>query len=228
MSLHGESSGHEASAAGPSESPPLDEWSDGVLAHAVVLRQVDAFAELRRRHLESVAAVARMVLGNRASCEDVVSEVFVGFWLAPQKFDPDRGTVLAYLRLNARGRSIDVVRSETARRRRELAEDLEPSEEESDAAMIGAESASELRGGHPAPDGRAHTHRVGLLPRDGLRRRRPRAPASRRHREVEDQERSAPPGAERRPQFVAVRTLGARLPEQEPLAAKEPATSVEP
>ncbi len=116
-----------------------------MLANAVVLRQVDAFAELRRRHVESVAAVTHMILGNRASCEDVISEVFVGFWLAPQKFDPQRGTVLAYLRLMARGRSIDVVRSETARRRRELAENIEPPSEDTDAAMIGAESASELR-----------------------------------------------------------------------------------
>ena len=137
--------GHEASAADAGESPPLGEWSDGVLANAVVLRQVDAFGELRRRHLASVAAVARMVLGNRASCEDVISEVFVGFWLEPQKFDPQRGTVLAYLRLTARGRSIDVVRSETARRRRELTKEVEPPDEDTDAAMIGAESASELR-----------------------------------------------------------------------------------
>lgn len=127
------------------DTPPIGEWTDGALAQAVVLSRIDAFTELRRRHLSSVTAVARMILGNRSSCEDVVAEVFVGFWLAPEKFDAQRGTVLAYLRLMARGRSIDLVRSDTARRRRELTEDVGVPDHDADAAMIDAEAAGEVR-----------------------------------------------------------------------------------
>ena len=123
----------------------MGEWSDGALAKAVVLRRIEAFTELRRRHLASVTAVARMILGNRSGCEDVVAEVFVGFWLAPEKFDAQRGTVLAYLRLMARGRSIDLIRSDTARRRREITKDVGVPDHDADAAMIDAEAAGELR-----------------------------------------------------------------------------------
>jgi RNA polymerase sigma-70 factor (ECF subfamily) len=145
VSLEGESSGHEAPGDDISATPPMSEWSDGALARGVELSRIDAFTELRRRHLVSVTAVARMILGNRSSCEDVVAEVFVGFWLAPEKFDAQRGTVLAYLRLMARGRSIDLIRSDTARRRREVAKDVGVQDHDADAAMIDAEAAGELR-----------------------------------------------------------------------------------
>ena len=145
MSLEGESSGHRAPGDDISTTPPMGEWSDGALAKAVVDCRIDAFTELRRRHLAPVTAVARMILGNRSSCEDVVAEVFVGFWLAPEKFDSQRGTVLAYLRLMARGRSIDLIRSDTARRRREVTKDVGVPDHDADAAMIDAEAAGELR-----------------------------------------------------------------------------------
>jgi RNA polymerase sigma-70 factor (ECF subfamily) len=63
-----------------------------------------------------------MVLVNDARYEDVVAEVFVGLWFFPQRFDPTRGSLLAFLRLKARGHSIDIVRNEAARRRREQKE----------------------------------------------------------------------------------------------------------
>jgi len=145
VDLEGESSGRESAADDTSDTPPVSEWTDGALAKAIVLSRVDAFIELRRRHLGSVTVASRMIIGNRSSCEDVVAEVFVGFWLAPDKFDAQRGTVLAYLRLMARGRSIDLVRSDTARRRRELTRDVAVLEHDADAAMIDAEAAGELR-----------------------------------------------------------------------------------
>ena len=78
----------------------------------------DAYAELYRRHSRSVTAAVNMILVNDSRCEDVVAEVFVGLWFFPERFDSSRGSLLAFLRLKARGRSIDLVRAETARRRR--------------------------------------------------------------------------------------------------------------
>jgi RNA polymerase sigma factor (sigma-70 family) len=63
-----------------------------------------------------------MILGNSPAIEDVVAEVFVAFWMAPEKFDAGRGSLLGFLRLKAKGRSIDMVRSESSRRRRETNE----------------------------------------------------------------------------------------------------------
>ena len=93
--------------------------SDLQLVDGLVLRQENCLAEIYRRHASPTAATAKMVLGNSSMCQDVVAEVFLALWLKPQSFDPDRGSLLGFLRLKARGRSIDIVRSEVARRRRE-------------------------------------------------------------------------------------------------------------
>jgi RNA polymerase sigma-70 factor (ECF subfamily) len=98
------------------------ELTDGDLVAAIVLHRGDAYAELYRRHSKSVTGATRMVVGNSPATEDVVAEVFVAFWMAPGTFDPSRGTLLAFLRMKAKGRSIDLVRNESARRRRELRE----------------------------------------------------------------------------------------------------------
>jgi RNA polymerase sigma-70 factor (ECF subfamily) len=52
----------------------------------------------------------------------MVAEVFLAYWLKPESFEPGRGSLLGFLRLKVRGRSIDVVRSEVARRKREESE----------------------------------------------------------------------------------------------------------
>jgi RNA polymerase sigma-70 factor (ECF subfamily) len=94
-------------------------YSDLELVEAVVLRDAEAFNEIYRRHSHSVVTTAKMVLGNSTVCEDVVAEVFLAFWLKPDSFDPTRGSLLGFLRLKTRGRSIDIVRSDVSRRRRE-------------------------------------------------------------------------------------------------------------
>jgi RNA polymerase sigma-70 factor (ECF subfamily) len=95
------------------------QWSDVDLVAAVVLRSEDAYAELFRRHQRSVTAASRMVFGHSLQCEDVVAEVFASFWQSPEAFDPTRGSLLSFMRLKARGRSIDIIRADVSRRRRE-------------------------------------------------------------------------------------------------------------
>lgn len=99
-------------------------YSDFQLVECVVHRQADALNEIYRRHAGSVATTARMVLGNSPSCDDVVAEVFLAFWLKPDNFDATRGSLVGYLRMKARGRSIDIVRTDVARRRREVTDNL--------------------------------------------------------------------------------------------------------
>jgi RNA polymerase sigma-70 factor, ECF subfamily len=93
--------------------------SDLELVEGLSAQSEDAYAEIVRRHSSSVARLIRTLLGKQYGCEDVVAEVFEGLWMAPEKFDPTRGTMLAFLRLKARGRSIDIVRSEVRRQVRE-------------------------------------------------------------------------------------------------------------
>jgi len=135
---------------------PHCDWSDLDLVACLSNEGGDAYAELYRRHSASVAAVARMILANDERCQDVVAEVFVGLWFYPEKFEPSRGSLLAFLRMKARGRSIDMVRSETARKRRQEGEDRADGryQTDSDALLIGAESALVVRDA------------LALLPRD--------------------------------------------------------------
>jgi RNA polymerase sigma-70 factor (ECF subfamily) len=119
--------------------------TDAALVACVVRREIDAYTELRRRHLSSVTAVARTLLGSRAGSEDVVDDVFVAFWLDPHRFDPTRGTLLAFLRLTVRGRSIDLLRSDTARVRRETIRSTAPAAPEVDTGMLDAEASGTVR-----------------------------------------------------------------------------------
>ena len=43
-----------------------------------------------------------------------MQEVFVRLWNDPQRFDPGRGTLRAYLLAQTHGRSVDLVRAESA------------------------------------------------------------------------------------------------------------------
>lgn len=130
----------------PSAAPPCAKWSDGELMAAVSRRDEVAYSELYRRHVVSVAATTRMVLGQGPQGDDVVAGVFLGLWVAPDRFDASRGTLLGYLRMAARGRSIDLLRSEMSRKRREQHE-RDPGEgatPDFDAALLALETSEEL------------------------------------------------------------------------------------
>lgn len=92
---------------------------DAALVLAVARYREDALAELYRRHGGAVHALARRVLADDALAEEVLQEVFVRLWREPDRFDPDRGTLRSFLLAMTHGRSVDIVRSETSRRRRE-------------------------------------------------------------------------------------------------------------
>lgn len=93
--------------------------SDAALVVAIGRWQQAALAEAYRRHGGAVFALARRLLGERAHAEEVVQEVFLRLWNAPERFDPGRGSLRSYLLAQAHGRAIDLLRAERARRLRE-------------------------------------------------------------------------------------------------------------
>ncbi len=74
-----------------------------------------ALAEAYQRYGGLVYGLARRILADDALAEDVTQEVFVFLWTDPQRFDPSRGTLRAWLGLLAHRRSVDRVRVEVRR-----------------------------------------------------------------------------------------------------------------
>jgi RNA polymerase sigma-70 factor (ECF subfamily) len=124
------------------------ESSDSVLAARLGAGDDRALAEVFDAHADAVHRSALLVLGNGATAQDVVQDVFVELWCHPQRFDPELGGLRTYLSLCARHRAHDVLRSELRRAGREdrhlrlLAGEPEPGPGDGLAA---AETASAVR-----------------------------------------------------------------------------------
>ncbi len=100
---------------------PMDlrEASDANLVVAIARYRDDALAELYRRHAGAIYGLARKVLWDATLAEEVVQEVFLRLWSAPERYDPDRGSIRSYLLTQAHGRAVDLLRSEGSRKLRE-------------------------------------------------------------------------------------------------------------
>lgn len=97
----------------------LKDMSDQALVVAIGRWHEDALAEAYRRHGGAVFSLARRVLADLVSAEEVLQEVFLRLWNQPEKFDAERGSLRSYLLAQAHGRAVDLLRSEGSRRRRE-------------------------------------------------------------------------------------------------------------
>jgi RNA polymerase sigma-70 factor (ECF subfamily) len=98
---------------------PLLEASDGALVVAIARYREDALAEAYRRHAGAVYGLANRVLADRGMAEEVVQDVFLRLWNDPERFDPGRGSLRAFLLAHTHGRSVDLIRADSSRRRRE-------------------------------------------------------------------------------------------------------------
>lgn len=93
--------------------------SDRDLVDGLLERAESSLAEIYRRHGGAVFGLSRRVLNDDSLAEDVTQEIFLRLWNEPQRFDAERGTLRSYLNRQSHSRSIERVRSEEARRRRE-------------------------------------------------------------------------------------------------------------
>jgi RNA polymerase sigma-70 factor (ECF subfamily) len=81
-------------------------------------------------------SLALRVLNDREDAEEVILDVYQQVWKAVDRYDPARGTVLAWLAVMTRHRAIDRLRQSNVRRTRE----------------IPVEAAAEAASGSPAPE----------------------------------------------------------------------------
>ncbi len=100
-------------------SNDLAKASDAALSVAVARWHPEALSEVYRRNAGPVYGLAKRLLGDQALAEEVTQEVFVGFWERPERYDPARGSLRAFLLAVAHGRAVDMLRSEASRRARE-------------------------------------------------------------------------------------------------------------
>ncbi len=94
-------------AEGRSAPPPADD----ALVAAVAAGSEDALAELYDRHAAAIHATALRMTGDRGVAEDVVQEVFLTLWNRAERFDPERGSLAAWLGTIARHRAVDRLRA---------------------------------------------------------------------------------------------------------------------
>ena len=122
-------------------------WTDNELVAAMSQNSSDAYAEVYRRHMSTVVAASRAILRFGPDSEDVATEVFVRLWMAPESFDPSRCSVVGFLRMSAKRRSIDLLRSTSARSRREATgfHDVTVQHLDPDAYLIASEEDDLVR-----------------------------------------------------------------------------------
>lgn len=84
--------------------------TDAELISAMRSGDEAAMAQIYDRYSGVVYAVALRVLGETAAAEDVLQEVLMQLWRAPESFNANRGSLPGWLAVIARNRAIDVLR----------------------------------------------------------------------------------------------------------------------
>jgi RNA polymerase sigma-70 factor (ECF subfamily) len=84
--------------------------------------QSDHLLSLYTQHADTARALASRLVFDRSEAEDIVHEVFLGFYVRPACFDPERGTSRAWLLTAVRNRSLDHLRRRPGKRHHDLSE----------------------------------------------------------------------------------------------------------
>ena len=111
---------YDAAMAGEREqasaAPDADELRR--LVGRIAQQDEVAFDELVRRTAPFVRARCIAVVHNRDLSDDAVQRVFVKVWQQADRFDAERGSVIAWLSVISRNTSVDLVRAEERAGRR--------------------------------------------------------------------------------------------------------------
>ena len=106
----------------------------------------EGLSALYKMTLSRVLKVARSVLGSAQDAEEIACDVYMYVWNHSERYDPGRGSVMAWLAIITRNRAIDLIR----KRRTTISLDRAPSEELSRYDVCAAEGPEQLFARHQA------------------------------------------------------------------------------
>src|SRR5206468_851767 len=84
--------------------------TDAALMGAFLRQEPEAARRLYDRLASRIYGLGLFLLRNRTDAEDLVQDTFLKIWRMGSAFDPDRGSLDAWILLNARGLAIDLLR----------------------------------------------------------------------------------------------------------------------
>ena len=113
-----------------------DNGREVALAARLVAGDEAALREAYRAHAAAVNGLALRVLSNEALAEEVVQDVFVRLWEQPDRFEPARGPLRAFLLAMTHSRAVERVRAEESVRRRHAAFERQPVDLADDPARL--------------------------------------------------------------------------------------------
>ncbi len=100
-------------------SRPVAPRSTESLLHSVALRDRSAFAELYAAQRPIIRIAAHRLLRDFHQAEEVTQEVLLQVWQSAARFDPARGSAIAWINQITRARTIDRIRHSQASRLRD-------------------------------------------------------------------------------------------------------------
>jgi len=128
---------------------PLPPHDDALLAQRIRSGDRTALGELYDRYASLALATALRVVADRQLAEDLVHDAFVATWQKIERFDPERGSLRAWLLTIVRNRALDRVRGMRASIEVGAADDqslLRTGANPTWEAAIARRSAAQLRG----------------------------------------------------------------------------------
>lgn len=125
--------------------------ADEELMPWIAKKDPEAFEVFYDRHGGAGFSLAYRILGDRSAAEDCIQEAFISIWKSGARFDSTRGSVRSWTLSIVRNRAIDALRSKAGKAPKLTFDDdaileARPAEEHTEAEVLAAETASEVRG----------------------------------------------------------------------------------
>ncbi|HUG47533.1 MAG TPA: sigma-70 family RNA polymerase sigma factor [Candidatus Limnocylindria bacterium] len=112
----------------------------------------EALLELYRRHADNLFRAAVLRLGDRQLAEEVVQDTFLALWNRAELFDARRGTLVGWLSVIARNRSVDMFRQAGRRAPSVPLSAMLPDDQSGNASIESALRRAAVAGGNSVPE----------------------------------------------------------------------------